>query len=48
MRGTLELEHFGTALETYIAKHIRKQKRAKDTERELRNYLLAAWKRPAP
>ena len=24
---------------------MRKQKRAKDTERELRNYLLAAWER---
>ena len=35
---------FGAALETYITKHVRKQKRAKDTERELRNYLLAAWK----
>ena len=36
---------FGAALEQYITKHVRKQKRAKDTERELRNYLLAAWER---
>ena len=36
---------FGAALEHYILKHVRKQKRAKDTERELRNYLLAAWER---
>jgi integrase len=36
---------FGAALETYINRSVfRKQKRAKDTERELRNYLLAAWK----
>lgn len=36
---------FDKALEAYLARSIfRKQKRAKDTERELRNYLLAEWK----
>lgn len=36
---------FGTAMEQYIAKHVRKQRRALHTERELRNYLLAKWAR---
>ena len=34
---------FGAELERYIDKHISRQKRAKDTTRELRTYLLPAW-----
>ncbi len=37
-------ETFSSALETYISKHVLKTRRAKDTERELRNYLLAEWR----
>jgi integrase len=36
---------FGAAMEHYIAKHVRKQRRAVDTERELRRYLLSKWER---
>jgi hypothetical protein len=34
-------------VEEYISKHIKKHRRAKDTERELRNYLVPKWERKA-
>lgn len=37
-------ETFAQTLEEYIARHVRKTRRAKDTERELRNNLLAEWR----
>jgi hypothetical protein len=33
----------GAALEDYIARRVHQHRRAKDTERELRVYLLAEW-----
>ena len=38
---------FPQAVEEYIAKQVKKHRRAKDTERELRNYLLPKWQRKA-
>jgi hypothetical protein len=38
---------FPQAVEEYISKHIKKHRRAKDTERELRNYLVPKWERKA-
>jgi integrase len=37
-------ETFAHALEEYIRRHVTKTRRAKDTERELRNNLLTEWK----
>lgn len=38
---------FPQAVDEYISKQVKKHRRAKDTERELRNYLLPRWERKA-